>query len=116
MNRKIPIMVAVVLLLGYGIIPALPALSVRSAVAAAEHTATGLVRSVDADADMLVLDTASGVQRVHVAHNAAIHDEHDDVLTLRQIRPGDAVAYEMTSSGAIDLHVTRQFYAVPSEG
>ena len=123
MKVKRPIVMAVALLLGAGIVPALPG-GVGPAAAfaygprASDHVnaRTGLVRSVDADTDILVLDTPSGVQRVPVARDAAIHDEHDDMLTLRQINPGDAVSYELTSGVAIEVHVTHQFWAIPREG
>jgi hypothetical protein len=123
MKGKCPIVMAVALLLGAGIVPALPGrVGPTAAFAygprASDHVnaGTGLVRSVDANTDILVLDTPSGVQRVHVAQDAAIHDEHDDMLTLGQIKPGDAVSYELTSGAAIELHVTRQFWAIPREG
>ena len=123
MNRKGPIMMAVALLLGAGVIPALPGASVRSAAAADEPRAsahagagTGLVRAVDADTNTLVLETESGAQRVHVSPAATIRDDHDDALALGEIRPGDAVAYEMASGAAAELHVARQFWAIPSEG
>lgn len=118
MNRKGPIMMAVALLLGAGVIP-----SVRSAAAADEPRASahvsagmGLVRAVDAGTNTLVLETRSGAQRVHVARAAAIRDDHDGALKLGEIRPGDAVAYEMASGAATVLHVARQFWAIPREG
>ena len=123
MNRRGPIMMAVALLLGAGVIPAVPGASVRSAAAADEPRAsahagagTGLVRAVDADTNTLVLETESGTQRVLVAPAATIRDDHDDALVLGEIRPGDAVAYEMASGAAAELHVARQFWAIPSEG
>lgn len=123
MKGKRSIVMAVALLLGAGIVPALPgrvgpaaAFAYGSRVSDHVSAGTGLVRSVDANTDILVLDTPSGVQRVHVAQDAAIHDEHDDMLTLGQIKPGDTVSYEPTSGAAIELHVTRQFWAIPREG
>jgi hypothetical protein len=124
MNQKGRIAMGVVLLLGVGIVPALPGRMEGPANASAYgpgasvlvDAGTGLVTSVDADTDTLVLDSGTGVQRIHVAHDAAIHDEHDNVLTLRQIRSGDAVSYELKSGAAVDLHVARQFWAIPSEG
>ena len=77
---------------------------------------TGLVRAVDAGTNTLVLETRSGAQRVHVARAATIRDDHDDALALGEIRPGDAVAYEVASGDATVLHVARQFWALPSEG
>jgi hypothetical protein len=123
MKGKRSIVMAVALLLGAGIVPALPgrvgpaaAFAYGPRVSDHVNAGTGLVRSVDANTDILVLDTPSGVQRVHVAQDAAIHDEHDDMLTLGQIKPGDAVSYELTSGAANALHVTRQFWAIPREG
>lgn len=122
MNRKSPIMMAVALLLGAGVILAPPGVSVRSAVAdeprAAAHVSagTGLVRAIDANTNTLVLETRSGAQRVHVARAATIRDDHDTALALGEIRPGDAVAYEGPADAATVLHVARQFWAIPSEG
>jgi hypothetical protein len=75
-----------------------------------------LVREVDAGTNTLVLETGSGVQRVHAARAATIRDDHDDALTLGEIRPGDAVAYEGAADAATALHVLSQFWAIPSEG
>ena len=118
MNRKGPIMMAVALLLGAGVTLALPSVSVRSAAAADKPQAsgTGLVRAVDAGTSILVLETRSGTQRLHVAPAATIRDDHDDVLALGEIRPGDAIAYEVPAGDATVLHVARQFWAIPSEG
>ncbi|TMI99225.1 MAG: hypothetical protein E6H01_11395 [Bacillati bacterium ANGP1] len=123
MNRKGPIMMALALLLGAGITPALPGVSIRSAAAADEPGAsarvsagTGLVRAVDAGTNTLVLETQSGAKRVHVARAATIRDDHDNTLALGEIRPGDAVAYEVAAGDATVLHVARQFWAIPSEG
>jgi len=123
MNRKDPIVMAVALLLGAGVTPALPGVSVRSAAAADESRAsapvsagTGLVRAVDAGTNTLVLETRSGAKRVHVARAATIRGDHDDALALGDIRPGDAVAYEVAAGDATVVHVARQFWAIPSEG
>ena len=115
---------AAVLLFGGTVIPALPGVSIRSAAAADEprdsahvSAGTGLVRAVDAGTNTLVLATRSGAERVHVARAATIRDDHDAVLALGEIRPGDAVAYyEIASGDATVLHVARQFWAIPSEG
>lgn len=123
MNRKGPIMMAVALLLGAGVTPPLPGVSVRSAAAVDEPQAsapvnagTGLVRAVDADTNTLVLETRSGTQRIHVAPAATIRDDHADTLALAEIAPGDAVAYEVTAGAATVLHVARDFWAIPSQG
>ena len=118
MNRKNPIMIALALLLGAGVTPGLPGVSVRSAAAADEPLAsgTGLVRAVDASTNTLVLETRSGAQRVHVARAASIRDDHENALAVGEIRPGDAVSYEGATGAATVLHVARQFWAIPSEG
>lgn len=123
MNRKGPTMLALAMLLGAGVTPALPGVSVRPAAAADEPRAaahvsagTGLVREVDAGTNTLVLETPSGVQRVHAVRDATIRDDHDDALTFGEIRPGDAVAYEGADDAATALHVVSQFWAIPSEG
>jgi hypothetical protein len=114
---------ALALLLGAGFTLALPGVSVRPAAAADEPRAsahvsagTGLVRAVDAGTNTLVLETRSGAQRVHVAPGATIRDDHDHTLALGEIRPGDAVTYEVTAGTATLLHVARGFWAIPSEG
>ena len=123
MKGKRPIVIAVALLFGAGIVPALPgrvgptaAFAYGPRASDQANAGTGLVRSIDAHTDSLVLDTPSGVQRVHVTRAATIRDEHEDALALGEIRPGDAVAYEVASDAATVLHVTRQFWAIPSEG
>jgi hypothetical protein len=123
MNRKGRIMMAAALLLGAGVTSALPGVSVRSAAAADEprasaplSTGAGLVRAVNADTNTLVLETRSGARRIHVARAATIRDDHDNVLALADIRPGDAVAYEVASGAATVLHVAREFWAIPREG
>ena len=123
MNRKGPIMMAVALLLGAGVTPVLPGVSVRSAAGADEPRASahagagkGLVRAIDAGTNTLVVETRSGTQRVHVAPAATIRDDHDDALALDEIKPGDAVAYEEASGAATVVHVASQFWAIPSEG
>src|SRR6267142_5234466 len=114
---------AAVLLLGGAVIPALPGVSIRSAAAADEprdsahlSAGTGLVRTVDAGTNTLVLETRSGAQRVHVAPAATIRDDHENALVLGEIRPGDAVTYEVTAGAATVLHIARGFWAIPSEG
>jgi hypothetical protein len=123
MNRKGPIMMVLALLVVAGVTLALPGVSVRSAAAADEPRAsahvnagTGLVGAVDAGTNTLVLETRSGAQRVHVAPGATIRDDHDDALALGEIRPGDAIAYEVAAGNATVLHVARQFWAIPREG
>ena len=123
MNQIGLITITVALLLGAGVTPVQLGMSVRSAAAADEPRAsareragTGLVREVDAGTNTLVLETRSGAQRVHVAAAATIRDDHEEALALGEIRPGDAVAYEVASGDATVLHVARQFWAIPSKG
>lgn len=123
MKRKGPIMMAVAVLLGAGVTLPVPGVSVRSATAADELQAsarvsggTGLVRAVDADTNTLVIETRSGTQRIHVAPAATIRDDHADTITLGEIAPGDAVAYEGTAGAATVLHVAREFWAIPGQG
>jgi hypothetical protein len=123
MNREGSIVMAVALLLGAAVTPALSGVSVRSAAAADEPRAsahvsagTGLVRAVDAGTNTLVLETRSGAKRVPVARATTIRDDHDDALALSDIRPGDAVSYEVAAGAVTVLHVARQFWAIPSEG
>ena len=123
MNRKSPIIMAVALLLGVWVTLALPGVSARSSAAADEpqpsahvSAGTGLVRAVDASTNTLVVETRSGAQRVHVARAATVRDDHDDALALGEIRPGDAIAFEVAAGDATVLHVARQFWAIPSEG
>jgi hypothetical protein len=123
MNRNSVIAMAVALLLGAGVAPVLPGVSVRPAAAADEPRASahesagaGLVSEVDVSTNTLVLETRSGAQRVHVATAPNIRDDHDNAFAFGEIRPGDAVAYEVASGDATVLHVARQFWAIPSEG
>jgi hypothetical protein len=123
MNRNSVIAIAVALLLGAGVAPGLPGVSVRPAAAADEPRApahesagAGLVSEVDVSTNTLVLETRSGAQRVHVATAPNIRDDHDNALAFGEIRPGDAVAYEGAADAAITLDVVRQFWAIPTEG
>jgi hypothetical protein len=117
MNRQGSIMMAAALLLGAVVATALPGVSIRLAAASADLGAgRGLVTAVDAGTNTLVLETDSGVQRVHVAPVATIRDDHDEALALSDIRSGDAVAYEVQDGAATVVHVARGFWAIPSEG
>jgi hypothetical protein len=123
MNRNSVIAIAVALLVGGGVAPGLPGVSVRPAAAADEPRASahesagaGLVSEVDVSTNTLVIETRSGAQRVHVAAAPNIRDDHDNALAFGEIRPGDAVAYEVAPGDATVLHVARQFWAIPNEG
>jgi hypothetical protein len=123
MSQNCVIAIAVALLLEAGVAPGLPGVSVRPAAsadearaAARESTGAGLVSEVDVSRNTLVLETRSGAQRVHVAIAPNIRDDHDKALAFGEIRPGDAVAYEVASGDVTVLHVARQFWAIPSEG
>src|SRR5438309_8507555 len=95
MNRKGPIMMALALLLGAGITPALPGVSIRSAAAADEPGAsarvsagTGLVRAVDAGTNTLVLEGYASPFRQAFA---------DEAKPITSVNIGKAIgAYERT--------------------
>ena len=82
---------------------------------AQERIGVGLVTAVDVATSTLTLETRSGSQRVSVAPNAAIRDDHDRALALGDINPGDAVAYQGDSGSVTSVHIARQFWAIPSE-
>jgi hypothetical protein len=83
------------------------------AVAPCAYAGVGLVTRVDVATNTLTLETQSGSQQVVVASTAAIRDDHDGTLALRDINPGDAVAYQGDSGPATSVHVARQFWAIP---
>jgi len=62
-----------------------------------------------------LLETQGGLKQVPVAIAATIRGDHGEVLKLGDLKPGDAVAYTTGSETATSLHVTRQFWAVPTE-
>ena len=86
-----------------------------SAVHAQAKAGAGLVIAVDAGTSTLSLETRSGVQRVPVAAAATIRGDHGEVLTLGDLKAGDAVSYRTGSDTAISLHVARHFWSLPSE-
>jgi len=90
-------------------------LSIAPGAYAQESIGVGLVTGVDVATSTVTLETRSGSQRVFVAPTAAIRDDHDRALALRDINPGDAVAYQRDSGPATSVHVARQFWAIPSE-
>src|SRR3989442_15951300 len=90
-------------------------LSIAPVARAQESIGVGLVTGVDVATSTLTLETRSGSQRVLVAPTAAIRDAHDRALALRDINPGDAVAYQGVSGLTTSLRVPRQFWAIPSE-
>lgn len=90
-------------------------LSVAPAVHAQENTGTGLVTAVDVGRNTLMLETRSESKTVLVIPAAAIRDDHGQVLAFGDIRPGDAVVYQVGSGSAVRLHVARQFWAIPGE-
>lgn len=75
----------------------------------------GLVRAVDVGRNTLELETRTGSQSVLVAPTATIRGDHDNALTLGDMRPGDAVTYLVVSGAVTSLHVARQFWAIPRE-
>ena len=86
-----------------------------SAVDAQVGAEPGLLTAVDVGKNTLMLETRSGLKQVPVAVAATIRGDHGEVLTLDDLKPGDAVAYTRGSQTATSLHVARQFWAVPSE-
>ncbi|HEV8532785.1 MAG TPA: hypothetical protein VGT00_15295 [Methylomirabilota bacterium] len=89
-------------------------LSIAPAVYAQENTGAGLVMTVDVERNALTLETRSGSKAVLVAPTAAIRDDHGQALAFGDIRPGDAVVYQVGSGSAVRLHVARQFWAMPT--
>jgi hypothetical protein len=77
------------------------------------RTGAGLITAIDTANATLILDTRTGVQHIRVAAAATIHGDHGGVLTFSDLRPGDAISYEMASETAVRLHVARQFWALP---
>jgi hypothetical protein len=84
-------------------------------VHAQENTGIGLVTAVDVARNTLMLATRTGSKEVLVAPTAAIREDHGRALAFSDIRPGDAVAYQISSGSATSLHVARQFWAIPAE-
>lgn len=84
-------------------------------VYAQRSSGAGLVRAVDVGRNTLELETRTGSQSVVVAPTATIRGDHGNVLTLGDMRPGDAVTYLVVSGAVTSLHVARQFWAIPRE-
>ena len=84
-------------------------------VYAQENFGIGLVTAVDAERNTLIVATRTGSKEVLVAPTAAIREDHGRALAFSDIRPGDAVAYQISSGSATSLHVARQFWAIPAE-
>ena len=90
-------------------------LLVAPAAYAQENTGTGLVTAVDVGRNTLMLETRNGSKVILVAPTATIREDHGQALAFGDIRPGDAVAYQVGSGSAVRLHVARQFWATPAE-
>ena len=90
-------------------------LAVAPAVYAQENTGAGLVIEVDVARHTLMLATRTGSKEIPVAPTAAIREDHGQALAFSDIRPGDAVAYQIASGSATNLQVARQFWAIPTE-
>jgi hypothetical protein len=75
----------------------------------------GLITAVDLITNTLVLETRTGSETIRVAPTATIHGDHDEVLTIRDLAPGDAVSYQSASDTVANLRVARQFWAIPCE-
>jgi hypothetical protein len=93
----------------------LPILISGTAAHAQVSAGTGLATAVDVERKILVLETRTGSRSVLVAPNATVRDDHGRALELDDIRPGDAVAYQVFAGRATSLDVARQFWAIPSE-
>jgi hypothetical protein len=84
------------------------------AVAPAQvRTGGGLITAVDLATNTLTLETRAGSQQVRVAPIATILGDRDNMLSIRDLRPGDAVSYETAADSTMTLRVARQFWAVP---
>jgi hypothetical protein len=91
-------------------------LSGAPAVYAQERTGTGLVTAVDVGKNTLTLEIRGGSKTaLVVVPTAAIRDYHGQALAFGDIRPGDAVVYEVGSGSTVRLRVARQFWAIPTE-
>jgi hypothetical protein len=90
-------------------------LSMAAAVYSQEAAGTGLVTAVDVARNTLVLATRTGSKEILVAPTATIREDHGRALAFSDIRPGDAVAYQVSSGSATRLHVARDFWAIPTE-
>jgi hypothetical protein len=55
------------------------------------------------------------VECVTIAPAAAVRGDHGEALSLRDLAPGDAVAYRMAGEAVTRLDVARQFWALPGE-
>jgi hypothetical protein len=91
------------------------ALLMPSPVGAQTRPGVGLVIAVDLEKKALVLETRSGSERIVLAPTATILDDHGRALGLSAVKAGDAVSYQVASSGVTSLRVARQFWAVPND-
>lgn len=74
----------------------------------------GLITAVDLDMNTLVLETRNGPRQIRLAAAAAIRGDHGQTLSIRDLRPGDAVSYQ-TADVATSVWVASQFWAIPRE-
>lgn len=74
----------------------------------------GLITAIDPVTRSLTLETANGAQQVVVAPNAIIQGEHGENIAFIDLRPGDAVGYDIVTDRPARLQVARQFWAVPT--
>lgn len=93
----------------------LPVLVSAPAVCAQVNSGAGLVRTLDVARNTLTVETRTGSQSVLVPPTATIRDDHGNALTLGDMRPGDAVTFQVVSGAVTSLHVARQFWAIPDE-
>lgn len=93
----------------------LPVFMSAPAVCAQINSGAGLVRALDVGRSTLTVETRTGSQSVLVPPTATIRDDHGNALTLGEMRPGDAVTFQVVSGAVTRLHVARQFWAIPKE-
>jgi hypothetical protein len=85
------------------------------AVCAQANSGAGLVRTLDVGRNILTVETRTGSQSVLVPPTATIRDDHGNALTLGDMRPGDAVTFQVVSGAVTSVRVARQFWAIPNE-
>lgn len=85
------------------------------AVYAQVNSGAGLVRTLDVGTNTLTVETRTGSQSVLVPPTANIRDDHGHALALGDMRPGDAVTFQVVSGAVTSVYVARQFWAIPNE-
>ena len=93
----------------------LPVLLSALAVYAQVNSGAGLVRTLDVGRNTLTVETRTGFHSVLVPPTASIRDDHGNALALGDMRPGDAVTFQVVSGTVTSVCVARQFWAIPNE-